>query len=158
MFPPMRRWHLILLALALGTRAWADDTPQAAQPPLPAVPLTIAGKTLTAEVADTEKERETGLMFRKSLPDGSGMLFVFDAPQHVDFWMKNTLIPLSVAYVNPAGMIMEIHDMQAKDEHPVPSQFDSIAYALEVPLGWFTNNGIMAGTTISGLPQPKQGN
>jgi hypothetical protein len=158
MFPPMRRWHLILLALALATRAWADDTPQAAQPTLPAIPLTIAGKTLTAEVADTEKERETGLMFRKGLADGTGMLFVFDVPQHVDFWMKNTLVPLSVAYVNPAGMIMEIHDMQAKDEHPVPSQFDSIAYALEVPQGWFTNNGIMAGTSISGLPQPRQGN
>jgi uncharacterized membrane protein (UPF0127 family) len=68
--------------------------------------------------------------------------------------MRNTLIPLSVAYVNTLGMIMEIHDLQPKDERPVSAAFDSIAYAIEVPQGWFSKNDILPGTMVKGLPPP----
>jgi uncharacterized membrane protein (UPF0127 family) len=109
---------------------------------------------LVAEVADEEAERETGMMFRKSMADGTGMVFVLDTPQQAKFWMRNTLIPLSVAYINRAGMILEIHDLQPKDETPVPSKFDTIFYAIEVPQGWFQKNSVLPGTMVKGLPPP----
>jgi uncharacterized protein len=126
--------------------------PTVAQPKLSAVSLSISGKKLDTEIADDDAERETGLMFRKEMAEGTAMAFVFDVPQHVAFWMKNTLIPLSVAYVNPAGVILEVHDMQPKDETPVSSKFDDIAYGIEVPQGWFLKNGILPGAQVQGLP------
>ena len=135
-----------------GGIAGADtDKPQ---PKLPTAPLTIGDKKLVAEVADEEAERETGMMFRKSMADGEGMVFVLDAPQAATFWMKNTIIPLSVAYINRMGMIMEIYDLKPRDEHPVGSKFDTILYAIEVPQGWFLKNGILPGSLVKGLPPP----
>lgn len=125
---------------------------QQPQSKLPTTSLTIAEKKLVAEVADDEAERETGMMFRKSMADGEGMVFVMGAPQHVSFWMKNTLLPLSVAYVNPTGVILEIHDLQPQDETPVSSKFDDVAYAIEVPQGWFLKSGILPGARVQGLP------
>ncbi len=127
----------------------ADELPQAQ---LPTISLTIADKKLSAEVADEEAEREKGMMFRKAMADGTAMLFVLEQPQRAAFWMRNTLVPLSVAYLNPGGMIMEIHDLRPRDERPVASQFDTISYAIEVPQGWFTRNGILPGVIVSGLP------
>jgi len=124
------------------------------QPKLPTVPLVIAGQKLAAEVADEEAEREAGMMFRKSMAAGEGMVFVLDAPQRAAFWMKNTLVPLSVAYINRSGMILEIHDLQPHDETPVGSKFDTIVYAIEVPQGWFQKNAILPGTVVKGLPAP----
>jgi len=150
----MRRLWLSLVfssALIAGPGR-AQTEPIQPQPKLPTISLTIADKTLATEVADDEVERETGMMFRKSMADGTAMLFVLEAPQHAAFWMRNTLIPLSVAYLNASGMILEIHDLQPKDETPVNSQFDTIAYAIEVPQGWFTRNGILPGVAVKGLP------
>ncbi len=147
---------VLLLAVFIASlgRAAADGQPQ---PKLPTSALIIAGKKLVAEVADDEPERETGMMFRKSMGDGEGMVFVMGSPQHVAFWMKNTLLPLSVAYINPTGTILEIHDLQPLDETPVSSKFDTISYAIEVPQGWFLNNGILPGAKVQGLPPlPKQ--
>jgi len=70
------------------------------------------------------------------------------------FWMKDTLIPLSIAYINGEGIIREIHDMQPLDEGGVPSVFRDLVYALEVPQGWFAKNGILAGDRVLGLPKP----
>jgi hypothetical protein len=91
-------------------------------------------------------------MFRKNLAPDSGMLFVMPEPEHAAFWMKNTTLPLSVAYINPSGMILEIHDLQPLNEKPVPSAFSNIAYALEMEQGWFARNRILAGDRIKGLP------
>jgi uncharacterized membrane protein (UPF0127 family) len=146
----MRRFLFVLLFWTALAPLRADDN--SPQPKLPTISLTIAGKTLTTEVADDEAEREKGMMFRTEMPDGTAMLFVLDAPQKPSFWMRNTLIPLSVAYVNTLGMIMEIHDLQPKDERPVTAAFDSIAYAIEVPQGWFSKNDILPGTLVKGLP------
>lgn len=143
-----RKWLGLFAALFLASSLFADE-PQAK---LSTIPLTIGGKTLTTEVADEEPEREKGMMFRREMADGTAMLFVFDAPQPAAFWMKNTLVPLSVAYVNSAGLILEIHDLQPKDERPVKSQFETIAYAIEVPQGWFAKNNILPGSRVGGLP------
>lgn len=140
---------LFAAALLLATTAFGQ---QEAQPTLPITTLTVGNKQISAEVADDNKERMTGLMFRKKLAPDSGMLFVMPRVEHASFWMRNTLIPLSVAYISPEGLILEIHDMKPLDETPIPSKFDNIAYALEMDLGWFSNNGIYAGERLGGLP------
>jgi uncharacterized membrane protein (UPF0127 family) len=140
------------LAAALFPLAIAHAQ-ETAQPALPTITLSIGDKSLTAEVADEPVEEMTGLMFRKELAPDSGMLFVMDRPQRASFWMKNTLLPLSVAYINQTGTILEIHDLQPHDEKPVPSAFANIAYALEMEQGWFTKKGVLAGDHIQGLPR-----
>jgi uncharacterized membrane protein (UPF0127 family) len=72
----------------------------------------------------------------------------------VGFWMKNTEVPLTIAYIDPAGVIKELHDLQPRNEKPVPSRFQNIAYALEMPQGWFTKNNIWPGERLEGLPKP----
>ena len=124
------------------------------QPTLPAIELRIGTKKITAEVADEHHERAAGLMFRKSLASDSGMLFVMDDSGPVGFWMKNTEVPLTIAYIDPAGVIKELHDLQPRNEKPVPSRFPNIAYALEMPQGWFTKNNIWPGERLEGLPKP----
>ncbi|MCL2763405.1 MAG: DUF192 domain-containing protein [Treponema sp.] len=99
---------------------------------------------ITAEIARTEEERNKGLMHRKKLPDGEGMLFVFDRDQQLSFWMKNTIIPLSIAFISSDGRITEIKDMQPLDLNSVQSS-RSVRYALEVPQGWFTRAGVKPG-------------
>lgn len=144
----MKPWVLLLAALCAAPLRAQD----AAQPPLPTTTLSVNGKKITAEVADDNTERATGLMFREKLAPDSGMLFIMPQSSPAVFWMKNTLIPLSVAYVNEAGMILEIHDLKPRDETPVRSGFPSIAYALEMEQGWFTKNGVLAGDVMRGLP------
>jgi len=102
---------------------------------------------LTVEIARTDEERALGLMFRKKLPDGQGMLFVFDRDQQMSFWMKNTLIPLSIAFITSDGHILEIKDMQPNDINSVKSS-RSARYALEVPQGWFNRVNVKAGDVV----------
>jgi uncharacterized membrane protein (UPF0127 family) len=103
--------------------------------------------TLRAEIARTEDEKARGLMFRKSLADGRGMLFVFDRDQIMSFWMRNTQIPLSIAYIRSDGGILEIRNMRPLDESLVQSS-RSVRYALEVPQGWFDRAGVKAGDRL----------
>lgn len=144
----MNRAVVVSLLLMVGG-ILAQET---AQVPLQAITLSVGGKAVTAEVADEPQERVTGLMFRKNLAPDSGMLFVMPEPEHAAFWMKNTTLPLSVAYINQSGTILEIHDLQPLNEKPVPSAFSNIAYALEMEQGWFARNRILAGDRIKGLP------
>ena len=102
---------------------------------------------IAAEIAVTDDERGRGLMHRKKLPDGEGMLFVFDRDQQLSFWMKNTLIPLSIAFISSDGRIVEIRDMQPFDLNTVRSS-RSVRYALEVPQGWFDRAGIRSGDRV----------
>ncbi len=143
------------LVLAAPMAGWAEAP--APQAKLPTVTLTIGDKTLAAEVADDPAEMETGMMMRTKMADGEGMVFVLGSPQKASFWMQNTLIPLSIAYVNASGLILEIHDLKPKDETPVESNFDTISYAIEVPQGWFLRNGILPGTVVRGLPTAPAG-
>ncbi|MCL2043218.1 MAG: DUF192 domain-containing protein [Treponema sp.] len=102
---------------------------------------------ITAELAITDAERNQGLMYREKLSDGEGMLFIFDRDQQLSFWMKNTLIPLSIAFVSSDGRITEIRDMQPHDETSVRSS-RSVRYALEVPQGWFDRVGVQSGDIL----------
>ncbi|MDR2952615.1 MAG: DUF192 domain-containing protein [Treponema sp.] len=102
---------------------------------------------IKAEIARTREERGKGLMYRKKLPDGEGMLFVFEKDEVQSFWMKNTYIPLSIAFINYDGRIMEIKDMQPGSLNSVLSS-RSVRYALEAPQGWFTRAGVQSGDFV----------
>ena len=147
--------HRIALAFALASSnaAWA------AQPEvntgLPLVRLQIGGHTLTAEVASTPEQQQTGLMNRRSLPANRGMVFVFAVSQPVCMWMKNTLIALSVAFITTDGRIVNIADMQPQTEDVHCGQTD-VRYALETPLHWFAQHGIRPGAGVLGLPAPSR--
>ena len=106
---------------------------------------------ITAELARTDTERSRGLMFRKKLPDGEGMLFVYSRDERMSFWMKNTSLPLSIAFISKTGEIIDILDMTPFRTTPVQSS-RSVRYALEVPHGWFARNGILAGDRLASLP------
>ena len=103
--------------------------------------------TVMVEIALSPGQREQGLMYRKELKDGNGMIFVFDRDEIMSFWMKNTLVPLSIAYIAHDGRILEIHDMQPGNLNPVRSS-RSARYALEVPQGWFDRVGIGPGDRL----------
>ena len=104
--------------------------------------------TVKAEIADTEETRNYGFMNRKHIPDGTGMLFIFDYDQLLAFWMKNTPHPLSIAYIDAKGQIRDIFDMTPFSLAPIYST-TSVRYALEVPQGWFEKVGVNVGDTIN---------
>lgn len=128
-----------------------------AQPRLPTVMLRVAGAELAAEVACRRQEQERGLMHRASLGEGEGMLFVFDRPYWLSFWMKDTPLPLTVAYLDAQGVIRELHDLQPFDTTRVDSQRADLQFALEVPRGWFVRHGIGLGSTIATASGPLAG-
>jgi len=102
---------------------------------------------ITAEIARTEQEREHGFMERKHIPDGTGMLFVFDRDQILNFWMKNTPTALSIAYIDSSGCIRDIFDMTPFSLANITSTV-YVRYALEVPRGWFSRAGIKPGDMV----------
>lgn len=112
------------------------------------VELDLNGTTLMVEVAKTDEERQIGLMNRDSLDEEKGMIFVFDSEKRVSFWMKNTRIPLSIAYIGKDGTIYEIYDLEPYSLEPRPSKRSSILYALEVNRGYFNRVGITPGSKI----------
>jgi uncharacterized membrane protein (UPF0127 family) len=103
---------------------------------------------LNAEIAKTPAEREKGLMFRKSLGESDGMLFVFDNEEYLSFWMKNTFIPLDIAYIDKKGIINEIYYMAPIDISNIYSSIKPAMYALEVNAGWFDKHKIKIGSKI----------
>ena len=113
--------------------------------------LTVAGHPLKVEVASNEEALQQGLMFRKSLGREDGMLFVFGEPAYHSMWMKNTLIPLSVAFLDADGRILNILDMepQTLDTHTAAGP---AVYAIETNKGWFAANKVKPGDKVTGLP------
>lgn len=125
----------------------------AATKKLPVKTLSIIkadGSTLPVdcEIAKKPDDRARGFMGRKKIPDGTGMIFVFEQDQILSFWMKNTPHPLSIAYIDSAGKIRDIFDMQPFSLASVQST-SSVRYALEVPQGWFRKNGVSVGDTVT---------
>ena len=114
-------------------------------------PLSIGVYAIKAEVAITPAEREQGLMRREKMALNEGMVFVFDASGQVCMWMKDTLLPLSVAFIDEKGVIINIEDMKAQtlDSHCGKKP---ALYALEMNLGWFKQRNIKPGSMVSGLP------
>ncbi|HET9870820.1 MAG TPA: DUF192 domain-containing protein [bacterium] len=117
---------------------------------LPQVTLTIDGHPVEAEVADQEATRMTGLMFRREMDPDHGMVFVFPDSQIRAFWMKNTFIPLSIAYMDDRGVILNILEMPPQTEDAFYS--DGLAkYALEMNSGWYKAHGVKPGDRVEGL-------
>ena len=115
------------------------------------VGLTIDNVKLTVELADTPLTRQLGLMYREHLDENCGMLFAFPTATQRSFWMKNTYLPLSIAYLNEGGRILNIEDMVPFNETSVSSDGSSL-YALEMGKGWFRRYGIRPGDIVKGLP------
>lgn len=112
------------------------------------------GDTVVAELAATPEERQRGLMYRTELPAGSGMLFVFEEEQELSFWMKDTYIPLDIAFIDAAGRIVDIQHMRPQTENLHTSAAPAI-FALEVPLGWFAAHDVNVGDTAQILFGPR---
>ena len=120
-----------------------------AQPRLKTIKLYLGAAELTVEIADENHERQAGMMHRTTMPENEGMLFVFPYPHQTGFWMKNTIVPLSIAYIDPAGRVIEIHDLHPLNTQPVESRSARVQYALEVNQGWFAKNGVQPGTVLA---------
>ncbi len=114
---------------------------------LPTVDLKIGNSIYKVEVAKTPSQRRKGLMDRKTVPPGTGMLFVFENDRRLHFWMKDTLVPLSIAYIASDGTIKEIYAMEPESLDPVSSKH-FVRYALELPLGAFAAEGVNPGDRI----------
>ena len=120
--------------------------------------LSINGHNIRAEKAITAKERARGLMHRKKLPSDQGMLFVYFRETELSFWMKNTYIPLSIAFIDTDGVIVDIQQMEPETTVSHKSKKDAL-YALEVNKGWFESRGIKTGDKVEGIDQAlTQGN
>jgi uncharacterized membrane protein (UPF0127 family) len=141
-----RFFVMAVLALA-AAQARAD---------LPEVTLAINGHKLTAEIANDDMQRSQGLMYRRMLPENWGMLFVFPAAMPQSFWMKNTYLPLSIAFIDEHGVIVNIDDMKPLTTDPHPS-LKPAKYALEMNQGWFAKRGIKAGARVDGLDKAPAG-
>ncbi len=157
---------LALLALALTSGCRDGKTVSAAAPPTSAPPIFTPGylphaqprlqtmqlfvgmKQVTAELALKPVDIFTGMMWRTNMSDGEAMLFVFADATPRAFYMRNTLVPLSLAYIDPDGVIAEIHDLHPRVETSVPSKAENIQFVLEVPQGWFARNQIVPGTVV----------
>ena len=142
----MKRRFLFGLVLLASAVVWAQQGRKVAE-------LSIGMYRIRAEVVATEHERQVGLMNRTNLPAQAGMLFVFEAPAQHCFWMKNTLLPLSIAFIDDAGKITDLADMkpQSEDSH-CPSR--PIRYALEMNQGWFRSHGVAVGAVVGGIVTP----
>lgn len=140
-------WRFVRYSLAVAMLALAVTTARAQ---MPEIPLTIAGHKLTVEVANTDSTRSQGLMHRRIMPENRGMLFVFRETALHAMWMMNTYIPLSVAFLDERGVIINIEDMKphTQDTHPAAKP---AKYALEMNQGWFAKRGIKPGARIEGL-------
>ena len=139
-------------ALVVGvTTAWLAPPAMAqqAQMQLPRLSLSAGMHLIDVQVASTFEQRGTGLMFRTEMPQHEGMLFVFEQPSQQCFWMKNTLLPLSAAFIADNGRIVNIVDMkpQTLDSH---CSIEPVRFVLEMNQGWFAKKGLKAGSVLGG--------
>ena len=142
---------LLISALSAATPAVAQQIPQTG---LPVVELGAGMHLIHAEVARTDEQRAIGLMARKEMAPNAGMIFVFEQPAQQCFWMRNTLIPLSAAFVADDGTIVNIVEMQPLSDASHCST-KPVRYVLEMNKGWFDKRGLKAGSKLRGGPWPK---
>jgi uncharacterized protein len=119
-----------------------------AQTNLQRMKLYIGAQELDTAVALKPLERQTGMMWRTNMAENEAMLFPFPFPHRASFYMKNTYLALSAAYIDPEGVIQEIHDFHPLNETPVVANSDNIQHVLEVPQGWFKRHGITTGALV----------
>ena len=120
-----------------------------AQSKLPTTKLFVGTKEITAEIAATPIQIQTGMMWRTNMAEMEGMLFVFARPTPVSFYMRNTLLPLTCAYIDAEGIILELHDMKPLDETTIPSKTDQVQFVLEMNQGWFERHGVKPGMQLA---------
>jgi uncharacterized membrane protein (UPF0127 family) len=147
----MKRLLQILCAVAAAVALQAAHAADEPQTTLPRVKLSAGMHQIDAQVAQSNEQRMTGLMHRKEMPQHEGMLFVFDEPSQQCFWMKNTLLPLTAAFVADDGTIVNLEDMkpQTLDSH---CSLKPVRYVLEMNVGWFAKKGIKPGAKLAGTP------
>jgi uncharacterized protein len=145
---PVLRRGLIAGALAFSvSMAWSQEEPQTN---LKRVALGIGMHRIEAQLAQSPEQRQIGLMWRKSMPAHEGMLFVFEQASQQCFWMKNTLLPLTAAFVDDDGTIVNLEDMKPQTTNPHCSA-KPVRYVLEMNQGWFAKKNIKAGAKITGI-------
>lgn len=148
-------WFKLLSILFLASSTACEKQPVATEVSafaLKTATLKIGNQTVTAEIADTQGTMQTGLMYRKTMPENHGMIFVFPEERQASFWMHNTDLPLDIAYLDRNGKLLEVHAAKPHDDSPIPAATSNIAYALEMNQGWFAKKSISVGTNIFGLP------
>ena len=143
----LRHSLLLLIGAICGASVWPQDQPQN----LAATTLKVGMHSIRAQLAITPLQRQIGLMHRREMPSHEGMLFVFDEPSQQCFWMRNTLIPLSIAFLAEDGTVVNLADMkpQSDDSH---CSAKPVRFVLEMNQGWFAKRGVKPGTRISGEP------
>jgi uncharacterized membrane protein (UPF0127 family) len=144
------RTVILAISTAIAVPGWAQ------QPQLPLFDLSAGMHRIEAEVAATPESRQTGMMLRTSMPSHRGMLFVFPEVAKHCMWMRNTLVPLSVAFLDDKGRILNVEDMQPKTEVNHCS-VSPVRYALEMNLGWFRSRGLGPGFAITGVDKVPAG-
>lgn len=144
-----------VLAVAAGALLSLAAAAQEPQMNLQRVRLSAGMHQIDAQVAGSPEERATGLMFRKEMPQHEGMLFVFEQPAVQCFWMKNTLLPLTAAFVADDGTIVNLEDMKPRTTDPHCSK-KPVRYVLEMNQGWFKKKNIQAGAKLAGQPFDKR--
>lgn len=161
----MIRWRILSLLLAVAvcggcaggckkaalpvTRPEVDSSlPTEAQPKLQTMRLWLGAEEMVAELALTGAQMQTGMMFRTNLAENAGMLFAFPAPHQASFWMKNCPLPLSAAYIDPEGVILEIHDLQPYNTNSVVASSEQVQFVLETNQGWFGRHHITTGMVV----------
>jgi uncharacterized protein len=143
------KWGCLVALSLLGVTSGAIAQSQTEPQQLPIVKLTAGMFVISAQLAQTSEQREIGLMFRKQMPYQEGMLFMFDRPGTQCFWMKNTLIPLSAAFISDDGSIVNVEDMAPMSEVSHCSK-KPVRFVLEMNQGWFTKRGMGPGAKIKG--------
>jgi uncharacterized membrane protein (UPF0127 family) len=108
----------------------------------------MGNQEMIAELAATGLQQQTGMMFRTNMPENEGMLFLFPYSHRAAFWMNNTYVPLSAAYIDPNGIILEIHDLHPRDTNNVVAGTDQVQFVLEVNQGWFQRHNVSTGMLV----------
>ena len=124
------------------------SVPTKVQPKLPTIKVWLGSQELVTEIARTDLQIRTGMMFRQGIAENEAMIFLFDRPDYRAFWMKNVSVPLSCAYIDPDGVILEIHNMTPQETKPIDSATDRIQFVIETKQGWFDRNKVSTGTVV----------
>lgn len=161
----MIQWRILTLLLALavcggctggckkaapppaGAEA-GPSLPTAAQPKLQTMKLWLGAEEMVTELALTGEQAQTGMMFRTNMAENAGMLFVFPAPYRASFWMKNCPLPLTAAYIDPEGVILELHDLQRYNTNSVVASSERVQFVLEANQGWFGRHNVTTGMVV----------
>ena len=131
--------------------AWGDSPPEQARGDKTVADrfsIKIGDRVVAMQIAALPAELQHGLMFRQTMGSDEGMLFVFATPQQMGFWMRNTILPLDIGYIDGTGKLKEIYPMYPLDEKPVASRSHAIQYCLEMNQGWYARHGVKVGAAL----------